>query len=975
MADQEAKHIQKKKVGESLYEKLYLQGIEALQRLAGNTWTDFNEHDPGVTILENIAYTMTELSEKTKLSIPDLLLEKEGQTLKSGDNGLFIPSEIFTTNPVTVNDLRKVVIDLVENVKNVWIELQNTSENPQYNNLKGLYKISVELYFYEDKKDHDQVLQQVRAVFNAHRNLCEDVYEILICKPYSLGLDFDISLEDNVDGEDIMAKMMYSLTDFMTPEVQFSSLAQMLATGMTTDQIFSGPHLENGFIQEMHLNEPMTNITMSEIVRLISQIEGIKSINKFELVYEGEPITDAKSPTKTGKLQEKQIRVPSGYAPILVFPTSTDKLIYRNNATLFRPNLKIVRTKFASLQAGDYKNFQLASNARNEIEIPQGTYSRIPDYYLMRKQFPAIYGVGEHRLPSGLPTARYAQVNQLKAYLLPLDQLLANFLAQLNHLYSLYDVSKDTTRSYYTEELEDMKGVIELIHHDHLENEHQILNSWKSILATTNKMFDTHGVKRLDKIADNLIARFSETFPSYTLQKINAVTHESTISYKQFEKKLLLWKRKFIHHYDTISYNRFKSYDYSVPTAYLTDYRGKNESHSNIPGLVAKICILLGIQNGSPRSLTKVIWDSGIIIYKRRAGQEIVSWKLDNILYKEEKETIEFDNTVIINDTVTDLYDGYYFIGNKNDILQEVLKYGVKESSYAIKHSTTPGRNQYYVLFTDRQRTNVAHIAASQAEAEKSRQELIRFFNNVNEKSEGIVLLEHVLLTPPYAGNYYGFSLDFSSLDPQIDSAIVNRDPKPMKKRNGDVTLLLAELLPGPSQSFLNLSIVGVSGGYKVEIQNEHLDIAALSEKTYAHYADAENLLHRLQNLKTSQGDTDAVKIAFNVSYGDSASIPEDFFSFRMSAIMSDWPVRFQNPNFRQNFDNTLYREAPVHLVTDTYWLDLMTYSEFEAKYFRWVSLQSDPDAGKALLDAAHDLVLFIRETAPKSIAHSLVHA
>jgi|GEM_PF-986909 len=968
MADQETKHIPKKKVGESLYEQFYLQGMETLQRLSGKVWTDFNEHDPGVTILENIAYTLTELAEKTKLPVSDLLIENEGQVLQSGDNGMFIPSEIFTINPVTVTDLRKVIIDQIDDVKNVWIELVNMDGSPLNNNLKGLYKIAVELYFYDEQKIQPDIMEQVRSVFHAHRNLCEDIYEISICKPYSLGLKFNISLEDNIDGEDMLAQILYKLTNYLTPEVQFSSLEQLLADGMTTDQIFDGPHLENGFIQDVSLNDPITSVTMSELVRLISQIDGIKSINQFDLEHLGDP--DAANQLSLADLQlpqDKVIVIPGGYVPVLVFPTSAKKLTYRNNSTVFYPNLKIVKTKFASLQAGDYKNFQLASNARNEIEIPQGSYRNVPDYYLMRNQFPAIYGAGEFRLPSGLPTARYAQVKQLQAYLLSMDQVLANFLAQLNHLYALYDVSSSELQSYYTQQLEGMEDILDLLREDPNDNDQYVLNNWKEVLTQTNALFDHPKIKRLDNIADNLVARFSEKFPSYTLQKINAVTHESTVSYREFEKRLLLWKRKFVRYYDKLSYNRFRSYNYSLPTEYLSYESGKEEGQSNMPGLIAKICILLGIQNGAPRSLTKVIWDSGIIIYKRRAGQEIISWKLENIFQKDAPDALEFENTVIINDTVTDLHDGYYFIGNKNDILQEVLKYGIKESSYEIKHTTLPTRNQFYILFTDDQRSNVVHISDSLEAANNSQAELIHFFNEVNDSSEGIVLMEHLLLSPPYNGHHFGFSIDFSVLDPKIDSTLVSHHHQPMEKRNRDVQILLENLLPGPVNNSCLLRIVHADGGYKVEVRQETQAITAISEKTYALYSDAENLLNRLQNLKRSQADTTAVQPVFNVSYGHSAPVDETFFSFRMSAIMPNWPVRFQDPNFRQNFENILYRESPVHLVSNSYWLDLMTYSAFEAKYFQWISLQSNRNAGPELLHAAHELVLFLQEQSANS--------
>ena len=43
------------------YEKLHLEGIDHIQKLSGKQWTDYNFHDPGITILEQICYALTDL--------------------------------------------------------------------------------------------------------------------------------------------------------------------------------------------------------------------------------------------------------------------------------------------------------------------------------------------------------------------------------------------------------------------------------------------------------------------------------------------------------------------------------------------------------------------------------------------------------------------------------------------------------------------------------------------------------------------------------------------------------------------------------------------------------------------------------------------------------------------------------------------------------------------------------------------------
>jgi len=53
------------------------KGLEYIQQLAGENWTDFNEHDPGVTILEQLVYALTELGYRSSLDFKDLLASQK----------------------------------------------------------------------------------------------------------------------------------------------------------------------------------------------------------------------------------------------------------------------------------------------------------------------------------------------------------------------------------------------------------------------------------------------------------------------------------------------------------------------------------------------------------------------------------------------------------------------------------------------------------------------------------------------------------------------------------------------------------------------------------------------------------------------------------------------------------------------------------------------------------------------------------
>ncbi len=101
-----------------------------IEKLASEIWTDYNSHDPGITILEVLAYAITDLGLRTRLEIPDLI---EGVEEKP----FLTAREVLPTQPYTSNDLRKILIDLPW-IRNGWI-------NPQPSSIQGLYSVLVDL--------------------------------------------------------------------------------------------------------------------------------------------------------------------------------------------------------------------------------------------------------------------------------------------------------------------------------------------------------------------------------------------------------------------------------------------------------------------------------------------------------------------------------------------------------------------------------------------------------------------------------------------------------------------------------------------------------------------------------------------------------------------------------------------------------------------------------------------------------------
>ncbi|MEM6270377.1 MAG: hypothetical protein AAF998_13120 [Bacteroidota bacterium] len=125
------------------YDALYQAGIKHIEKLSGNLWTNYNGHDPGITALEILCYGITELSYRADFPIRDIiardpaapapvnpfpsLCTATGKTYSGDLRNFFSLSCIAGNAPLTVNDYRKLLIDL-PGIRNAWLERVGINE-------------------------------------------------------------------------------------------------------------------------------------------------------------------------------------------------------------------------------------------------------------------------------------------------------------------------------------------------------------------------------------------------------------------------------------------------------------------------------------------------------------------------------------------------------------------------------------------------------------------------------------------------------------------------------------------------------------------------------------------------------------------------------------------------------------------------------------------------------------------------------
>ena len=230
------------------------EGIKHIERLAGKLWTDYNTHDPGITILEQLCYAITDLSYRLDFEMKDLLAPSP-EDLESNNKQFFTAREILTVNPLTINDYRKLLID-IDGVKNAWLEPVKNSQPPIYYDslihtltfqentntqpvkLNGLYQVLIEKD--QEVSDEASLIEKVKTQLNQHRNLCEDFVSVTILPIEEITINAEIEVEEGWDLNQIIAQLYFELDNFISPQMPFFTLKELLEKGKTTESIFEG---------------------------------------------------------------------------------------------------------------------------------------------------------------------------------------------------------------------------------------------------------------------------------------------------------------------------------------------------------------------------------------------------------------------------------------------------------------------------------------------------------------------------------------------------------------------------------------------------------------------------------------------------------------------------------------------------------------------------------------------------------------
>lgn len=538
------------------FDQLRAEGIRQFQRLSSGRWTDFNTHDPGITLLDVFCYALTDLAYRSNWSIPDLLGAESVQRLQD----FFGMEKVLPSAPLTFEDLSKRLLD-IKGVQNAHIEPLNNadSDTPTYfyspyekvisvsrtpidnleaSQIQGFYSVSI-----AGKSDN------VIDVLNNCRPLACD-WKVVHLNSEKLKLVLALEISVSVTQPNRLAfQVKEKIMDYITPSVKTTSYAEERHKGTPSDIVYDGPLRESGFLADSELNKLAFRDTLriSDIIQILMDIPGVVAVKD---IYFGDnkqnPWLQPIKPQTYPLLNEMELHLDIG-----------------NQRTSFT---------LESLKGTSATN--ISPYNTNEQRKPQTAKRAIDTYHSIRHHLPAIYGLNEDKVANMTIPAK-----QLRGYLIFFEQFLADAFAQLAQAESLFDFNNAAETSYAVKKLRDAVDFMKL---PHISNDHaDFLKELKTTLQTAVDPLAQRN-DRLNRLLDHLMARFAEDFSDYSL-----LMHHNA-------QELIADKQAFVKAIPDFGLNRGLSFNYKQTI-------GKNEQVFNYTepesrsGLENRIALMLGM--------------------------------------------------------------------------------------------------------------------------------------------------------------------------------------------------------------------------------------------------------------------------------------------------------------------------------------------------------------------------------------------
>ena len=417
---------------DDLFADLQKRTLDELQHLSGNVWTDYNPHDPGVTIADIANYALTELAYKLGFDLEDYLTDNDGR-YPVEKYGLFTDNEVYPVSAVTEDDYRKLILAHFPVIENVKVETDCE---------QGIYHFRLRLSPFFKGPD---ITERVRRFFHKHRNLCENVGEVTIEEPKNLLFSADMEIESDADATDVLVQVFYTTMQYLAGSVKIEPKPQEGFAVLPPEEWYDGP------VGDFRVVIPEQKDTETELYHILTGIDGVKGF-KTCYFYEDTPDGVCDYRRKNDFKGVYKLDIPNDLSLIKLRKGNEEVAI---DSDRFKEKLRAMYfTKSTSrirffMQERDGRDGDLVQTLLDDT-MREAEYRDVYEHYPIENDLPRCYRTNEGDFTRKMPDAEKAQIRNFGSYLEMFDLVMERGLKGLDNvkaLLSLRELSANTTKS------------------------------------------------------------------------------------------------------------------------------------------------------------------------------------------------------------------------------------------------------------------------------------------------------------------------------------------------------------------------------------------------------------------------------------------------------------------------------------------------------------------------------------------------
>lgn len=698
--------IQSFKSEESLYTLLQEQSLAYIQRMSGKVWTDYNPHDPGVTILDLLNYVLWDLDYQLSFDLEDYLTPENGR-FNPKQHALFNPLEVFPVSPVTPDDYRKLIFDTFYDVENVEV-LPYEPADADSCACRGMYDLKVQIYFWSDNTIRKKYLKkEIRRLFHENRNLCESLHDIYFVDWKVVDITAIIEIESDLAPSLILSHIYVEAAKMFIGGMHYCNLQGLLQEGVPIDEILDGPKLHYLTVDNESLSSSILPSIYSRLYNRIKELEGVKSVHSLRLTEQDSKVDN-----------NIAIRFPKKKADIGI------RLMHNGKEVSF--NFEEVTRQLYLYRENVYGDYRRTTNL-DFYQLPPGSYRDIYTHYSVQNDFPHCYGINNWGVAPDETDQRKAQARQLKAYMLIYDLLFAEGLNEVKDMQQWMQL----TPGFPVDRIPDLSGD-PLLKWEELTDDSEREKTEKKRRQTL-KYEKRKWLNVIDKM-------YGEQSNPLFLEECNI--------YKDTEDEITARRVTFLSGIPQWGYGRFKGINIYDATS------------SGRCGLELYITALLGFAGANSHPVVNLFMSYNLGLLDDSAFFSKLGWLLDYRLVTQNRRDILDDerlhdipfNRMEWADGTYDWLRLQFPLLQHGFIFESFLRKGISIKNYKILtfSGDGTGNTSCLLLFRYGVGKNWSSLGrfSSEAGAVEAANSLCSFLLMLNRKSETMYVVEHLLLIP-----------------------------------------------------------------------------------------------------------------------------------------------------------------------------------------------------------------------------------